>query len=406
VEVITLRAPAWSGAARWTPAPDVVLALVVATLMLIGSGISLHDDFRIAISEGGGQPWFPGIEGILLVLGGSFLLALRRLVPLTVFTLVLLASLLYQALGYHPAPLPLDVLIALYTLAVHRRALLAGAAAAVYVAALTEEALLGWTSLDDDQFFVTLVAVVSTVGIGYAVALTRARATLAEQHAVDLAQDQDARMHAAMKQEQARIARDVHDIVAHDVSVIVAQAAAARRVFDSQPETAAATLASVEGLGRDALDGVRRLVDLLRTQGDQEERSPQPTLARLPHLVEQVRRAGLPVVLEVTGTPQPLPATVELSAFRIVQEALTNSLKHAGATRTRVLVEYLPRELRLEVRDRGRDRTRVGAAPASAGYGLVSMQQRTALLGGTLEAGSYDDGFRVAARLPLEGGPT
>ena len=400
--MITLRAPATTGTARWSPVPDVVLALVVAALMLIGTGISLTDDFRIAVSEGADEPWFPGMDGILLVLSGSLLLALRRLAPVIVFALVTAASVGYLVLGYLPPPLPLDVLVALYTLAVLGRPLLVGGAVAVYVVALTSTAVLGLTTLDDDQFFVNLVAVVSTVSIGYAVALTRARATLAEQVAVDLARHQDERMRAAVETEQSRIAREVHDIVAHDVSVIVAQAAAARRVFDTQPETAVAALASVEALGRDALDGVRRLVGLLRTAADAEDRSPQPTMTRLPHLVEQVRRAGLPVVLEVTGTPQPLPATVELSAFRIVQEALTNSLKHAAASETRVVVEYLPDELRLEVRDRSSGQM-AGTAPPSAGYGLISMQQRAALLGGTLEAAPYDDGFRVFARLPLDG---
>jgi signal transduction histidine kinase len=278
-----------------------------------------------------------------------------------------------------------------------------GAAAAVYVAALTLGALLHWTAMDDDQFFVDLVAVVGTVSIGYGVALTGARATLAEQRAVDLARDQDEHTRAVVEQEQARIAREVHDIVAHDVSVIVAQAAAARRVFDTQPQTAATALASVESLGRDALDGVRRLVGLLRTSTDGAERYPPPTLERLPSLVEQVRRAGLPVDLVVSGSPRPLPATVELNAFRIVQEALTNSLKHGDCTRTVVVLEYRTDELRLEVRDHSRRRARVGSTRPSAGYGLISMQQRATLLGGHLETGPYDDGFRVAARLPVDG---
>ncbi len=398
----TLRGPALSDAVRGVRAPDVVLALVVAALMLIGSGVSLNDDFRILVAEGRAGIWFAGADGLVLIVGGSLSLALRRLAPVTVFAVVSVTSLGYQALGYRPEPLPLDVLVALYTLASLRRPLLAGSAAAVYVVALTTGALLGWTSLDDDQLFVNLVAIVGTVGIGYAVALTRTRATLAEQRAADMTRDQDARMHAAVAQEQARIAREVHDIVAHDVSVIVAQAAAARRVFREKPETAVAALTSVEALGRDALDGVRRLVGLLRTQSEQVDRSPQPTLERLPELVEQVRRAGLPVELEVVGTPPPLPATLELNAYRIIQEALTNSLKHAGPNRTTVLLEYLPTELRLEVRNQGVGRMPADAPP-SAGYGLVSMQQRAALLGGTLAVGPYDDGFRVAARLPLDG---
>jgi signal transduction histidine kinase len=400
--MLELTTPTATPPERSVSGKDVLLALLVGALLLIGSGISLHDDFQILVSGVADNAWLPGYDGLLLVFAGSLPLAVRRLAPLTVLAVVAAASLGYQALGYRPEPLPLGVLVALYTVAVLRRPLVGGAAAAVYAVALTAGALLHWTVLDDDQFFVDLVAVVATVSIGYGVALSGARATLAEQRAADVARDRDEHTRAVVEQEQARIAREVHDIVAHDVSVMVMQAAAARRVFDSQPQKAADALASVESLGRDALDGVRRLVGLVRTDGDGAERSPQPTLERLPSLVEQVRRAGLTVDLEVSGTPYPLPATVELNAFRIVQEALTNSLKHADSTRTAVFVEYRPDELRLEVRDHSRRRGRVDDVRPSARYGLVSMQQRATLLGGQLETGPYDDGFRVAARLPVD----
>jgi signal transduction histidine kinase len=239
--------------------------------------------------------------------------------------------------------------------------------------------------------------------LGYGVALSRARARLAEHRAAVLAQDHDDHMRAAVEQEQARIAREVHDIVAHDVSVMVAQAAAARLVFDDEPRTAADALSSIEAVGRDALDGLRRLVNLLRTEAD-SERAPQPGLDRLPWLLEQVRRAGLPVSLTVLGDARPLPATVELNAYRIVQEALTNSLKHAGRTEAAVLLDYRGESLRVEVRDRGGGPPALPAREASPGYGLISMQQRAALLGGELEAGPQADrGFRVSAELPLAG---
>ena len=169
--------------------------------------------------------------------------------------------------------------------------------------------------------------------VGYGVALGHARATLAEQRDRRAGPQQETRTQAAVAQEQARIAREVHDIVAHDVSVMVAQAGAARRVFAAQPQVAADALASIEAVGRDALDGLRRLVDLLRTDLEQSGRSPQPTLDRLPWLLEQVERAGLPVTWTSAAQRRPLPATVELNAYRIVQEALTNILKHAGPTR-------------------------------------------------------------------------
>jgi signal transduction histidine kinase len=383
--------------------PDLLLSALVLALSLVGSGLSVEDDYRVLVADSQ-ELWLPEGIGLLAMVAASLPLALRRIAPLPVFAVVATGSIAYQVLGYRPEPLPLGVLVALYTVAVARRPEVATAAAAGYIAALTIGAARSWTPLHDDQFFVILVAAVATITLGYGVALGRAEARLARQRTAQLARDQDARMQAAVKQEQARIAREVHDIVAHDVTVIVAQAAAAARVLDSRPAAAASALASVESLGRDALDGVRRLVTLLRTPSEDEERSPQPTLERLPELVEQVRRAGLDVTLDVTGTTRPLPATAELNAYRIVQEALTNSLKHSGATTTTVALEFGDDELRVEVCDHGPGRPHGDLNHTSAGYGLISMQQRAAMLGGRLETGATPEGgFRVHAQLPLNG---
>jgi signal transduction histidine kinase len=219
----------------------------------------------------------------------------------------------------------------------------------------------------------------------------------------------------------------MHDIVAHDVSVIVAQAAAARRVLAQEPEEAARSLSSIEAVGRDALDGLRRLVSPLRTESAATDRSPQPDLDRLPWLLAQVRRAGLPVALVVRGCPAPLSAAVELNAYRIVQEALTNSLKHAGGgARATVILEYASDALSVEVHDEIGDDP-LGAVPAQrvrwkhaaapepdhgrspaettpVGFGLISMRQRATMLGGDFNAGPDDaGGFHVAARLPVGG---
>jgi signal transduction histidine kinase len=371
--------------------------------MVIGTGVSLEDDFGFSLF-GEGKPWLPGFGGLAVVIGGSLALAFRRVAPLTVFAVAGAAMIAYQAMGYRPMPLPLAVLVALYTIAVVRRPLVAVAAAGAYLLAFTVAAALGWLQVSDDQFYTDLVSIVATGMLGYGVALSRARAHLAEQRAVALAQEQEARTHAAVEQEQARIAREVHDIVAHDVSVMVAQAAAARRVFDTRPATAADALSSIEAVGRDALDGLRRLVGLLRTEAQDDDRSPQPGLDRLPWLLEQVRRAGLPVDLVLLGDPRPLPATVELNAYRIVQEALTNAMKHGGGRGATVTVDYRDESLRVEVRDLGSDPPNGAESARSSGYGLVSMQQRAALLGGQLEAGPESErGFRVSVELPLVG---
>jgi signal transduction histidine kinase len=377
---------------------DLGLALLVALLHAVGSGVSLEDDFNVSLSTAEDWSLLPEPYALALVLAGSLPLTFRRLAPLTVLVLTVAGSLAYQALEQRPEPLPIGVLVALYTVAVLRRPVIASLAGAAYVVAVTVGAVTEWAPLSDDQFFTDLVAVVATVMVGYGVALGHARAGMAEQLAIELARQQEAHTKAAVAQEQARIAREVHDIVAHDVSVMVAQARAAGRVFATKPEVAADALSSIEAVGRDALDGLRRLVTLLRTDVEESARSPQPSLDRLPWLVAQVRRAGLAVTLDVRGRPRPLPATVELNAFRIVQEALTNVLKHAGPTEAAVTLDYEEDQLRIDVRNVGR-----GSAPGPApGYGVISMQQRARMLGGDLVAGPVEQGFMVSARLPLE----
>jgi len=376
---------------------DAALAILVAVLLLIGSGLALNDDFEISLAGAGTWPSLPNRQGVLLVLAGSLPLVFRRTAPLVVLALTVAASLAYQALGHSPQPLPLGALVALYTVAVLRRPRISLLAATLYVLTFTVSTLSGWSSLTDDQYYIDLVSVVATVTVGYGVALGRTRTALAEQTAAELAREQADRTRAAVAQEQARIAREVHDIVAHDLSVMVAQAGAARRVVTSRPQTAVTALASIEGVGRDALDGLRRLVTLLRTDRGGADRSPPPSIDRLPWALAQVQRAGVPVELRIRGRPRELSATVELNAYRIVQEALTNVLKHAGPARASVVLEYGEDHLRVEVSDDGRR----SAARPSAGYGLVSMQQRAAMLGGEVFAGPTSHGFVVSARLPL-----
>jgi signal transduction histidine kinase len=378
------------------PVRDLGLALLVAALSVIGGHVSLVQDAPESLLPMWGR--------VALLVIGSLALALRGPVPVAVLVMTAAVSLTYQSLGYRPLPLPLAVLVALYTL-VLSRPLLGTGAAALYLAGDTLAALGSPVPLDDDHIYTYLVAVVATVTLGYGVALGRARARLAEQRAIQLTQEHDARTRAAVEQEQARIAREVHDIVAHDVSVIVAQARAARAVLDQQPEATARSLASIESVGRDALDGLRRLMGLLRTVPERDGRPPQPRLVDLPRLVDQVRRAGLPVELTIRGHPRPLPATLELNAYRVVQEALTNSLKHAGPTSATVVLTYTDDSLLVEVTDGGHGTTPPRGDPVATGFGLVSMRQRVAMHGGDLDTRTSDgQGFHVAARFPMANG--
>jgi signal transduction histidine kinase len=207
----------------------------------------------------------------------------------------------------------------------------------------------------------------------------------------------------AVSNEQARIARELHDVIAHSVSVIVVQASAAEDVFDTRPDQARAALRSIEQAGRDALRELRTL--LSGGPGDAEDSThPQPGLARLDELAEPLRLGGLDVVVRREGEGPEPPAGVDLSAYRIVQEALTNTLRHARARRAEVTVRYGDHAVDVEVRDDGRGSA--GAEANGAGRGLVGMRERAALLGGTLEAGPLPGGgYRVHAHLPLEASP-
>ena len=204
----------------------------------------------------------------------------------------------------------------------------------------------------------------------------------------------------AVAHEQARIARELHDLVAHSLAVIVLQAQAGGRVLDADLDVdqARASLRSIEGVGRDGLAELRRLLDVLDTAGAEDDGS-RPSLDQLEDLATRVRRAGVPVELSVDGPPRALPAGLDLSAYRIVQEALTNTLKHAGPARARVGVRYLPDALEIEVADDGT------ASPSSdssrVGRGLIGMRERAALYGGRVEAGpGRRGGFEVRAWFP------
>jgi signal transduction histidine kinase len=391
------RPPGDRAALRW----DALLALLVAVGMVAGSEFAVRDDLWAHLPEAVG-PLLPSAGALLLLLAGSLFLTARRVAPLLVFAACAAASLGAERLG-RPAPLPLAVLVATYTVAVRYRPLVAVGAAGGYLLAVAAGIATGWAPISDDYFYNYLIALVATVGLGYGVALTRAGARLADQRA----QEQESRLRAAVEQEQSRIAREIHDIVAHDVSVIVAQAAAARRTLPPGAAVAS-TLDAIETVGRDALDGLRRLMHLLRRNTTEASRDPQPGLDRLPLLVAQVRDAGLPVQLEVRGEVRPLPATVETNAYRIVQEALTNALKHAGRASAIVTVGYGPESLNVEIRDDGGaadTMADVHRSPPGSGFGLVSMQQRAALLEGRVDAGPVEDGgFRVSAWLPVRAG--
>jgi len=222
----------------------------------------------------------------------------------------------------------------------------------------------------------------------------RERASQAER-------ERDDRAAVAVASERSRIARELHDIVAHNVSVMVVQAEAADEMLaHASPDRAREPVQRIQATGRAALTDMRRLLGILRDSDLPPELGPQPGIANLDVLLVKVREAGLPVDLEVVGEPSPLPPGIDLSAYRIVQEALTNTLKYAGTARACVRVEFVSGALELEVADDGRGTD--AAAPGGSGHGLVGMRERVELFGGVLEAGPRaEGGYRVRARLPL-----
>jgi signal transduction histidine kinase len=204
----------------------------------------------------------------------------------------------------------------------------------------------------------------------------------------------------AVADEQARIARELHDVIAHSVSVIVVQAAAADDVFEEHPDKARAALRSIEQTGRDALGELRRVLSGVRPVEEAGPHEPAPGLDRVEELADPLRAGGLDVVMRREGNAVEIPVGVDLSAYRIVQEALTNTLRHSRATRVDVLLRLGADALEVDVRDNGRP---VADGSAGGGRGLVGMRERAALLGGTFEAGPMEGGgYRVHALLPLE----
>jgi signal transduction histidine kinase len=228
-----------------------------------------------------------------------------------------------------------------------------------------------------------------------------AAAESAEQRADQAEREQEAAARVAVAEERARIARELHDVVAHALSVMVLQVGTVRHRLPSELGEEAEALSGAEQTGRNALGEMRRLLGAIRHAGEEVELAPQPGLDRLDKLLEEVRGTGLDVALEVDGEPFPLPHGIDISAYRIVQEGLTNAIKHAHAHEARVRIGYAPSEVRIGVRDDG-----AGAAAAGdgLGHGLIGVRERVKIYGGEMQAGRVDGGgFELSTRFPIDG---
>jgi signal transduction histidine kinase len=373
-------------------------------LALVAAGLSLAQMQRYP------NPQDRSALNITFVLLQTLPLVFRRRAPFTVFAIAALALAVQGTLELQgPLFAFLAVNLALYSLAAYgrRRLAILGAVAwaSLLAVRLVQLIVTTWphvaiTDLYDvfDDF--VLLGAAWTLGEG--VRQRRAHAAALEDRAARLEREREEKARQAAVQERLRIARELHDVVAHSLSVIGVQAGAARLVLDADPDPTRAreAVAAIEATANQAMTEMRRALGILRdTERSGAALAPLPGLGQLPSLLDQMRAAGLAAELTVQGTPRPLATSIDLSAYRIVQEALTNALKHARATRAEVVVCYGAHDIQVEVTDDGR-----GPPPAagpSQGAGMIGMRERVALFGGELSVGPRPQrGYAVRVRLP------
>jgi signal transduction histidine kinase len=345
----------------------------------------------------------------LLVLLGFGALALRRRYPITVLAVVTATASVYVLRDYVENGLPVIALIALYTvasLAPRRQWGAAVAAISVLLLALT---LVRGENLSAADLAGNVAIFAIAAVFGDSVRTRRAYTSQLELRAIDLEANQEAQAQRAVAEERLRIARELHDVVAHAMSVVAVQSGVGAHVIDTDPAEAKRILENVKTSSRTALNEMRRLLGVLRDEGDGPvSRTPAAGLEGVDELADGLRQAGMNLAVRVEGTRPLIPPGVDLSAFRIVQEALTNVLKHAGPATVTVAIRYYADSVTVEVEDDGRG---ASTAPADGhpggGHGLIGMRERAAVFGGHLTAGSrVGGGFRVAARLPFGVSPS
>ena len=323
-------------------------------------------------------------------------LAFRRRAPLTV-ALIVMTIAAAQSIAVGDAHTP-DSALPAWLLAIYTMAAGCERGPALVGLAVSMAAGLIWLGVDD--FLLPVVVFGGAWLAGRFARQTREHARIVEERSEALSRAREADARAAAADERARIARELHDVVGHRVSVMVVQAGAERLALGTERADTPATLRAIEATGRQALAEMRHLLGVMRASETTEEPRPQPSITDLDELLAQVRLAGLDVQLEVEGAPVNVPPGVGLSAYRIVQEALTNVIKHAGPARARVRVAYGPADIQVAVTNDSNGRHPAGEG---SGHGLIGMRERAALYGGELEAGRLPGGgFSVRARLPLE----
>jgi signal transduction histidine kinase len=345
------------------------------------------------------DPIGPWLVGVLVALGSTVPLAFSRTRPLAA-TAVMCAAWMVPADGYVFVGY-IAAFVLFYEVAAHepdsRRVLLAVAlgCVATVVGSVQQHAHLG-------EYFGAFSAVVGPALAGRVIRHVRGQAERLRELSWRLDRERERSAHAAVGEERARIARELHDVVAHGLSVIAIQADAAEAALASDPARAERPLATIRGSAREALGEMRRLLGVLREDGDANALTPQPGLAQLPALVESARAAAVPVAFAQHGEPRELHGSLDLSAYRIVQEALTNLRKHAPGEPAELTLHWGADALEIAVRNRGGAHGNGNAADGADGHGLVGMRERARIHGGELHAApTPGGGFAVRAVLPL-----
>ena len=385
---------------RWQPALDLGLALFITAMQLQGTVSKVAAEPATVL-----RPLADlGHLGHVLLIISGVAIALRRKHPVAVLAVTAVASLTYYLLDYPDGPTWLALFVALYTLTAYgdgrRSVAIAGVTITVlsvgWLASATDiepRAAIGWV-------FFRIGASVMSAALGESVRSRRviaadaiARAELAER-----TREEEARIRVG--EERLRIAREVHDTVAHAIAIINVQSGVTAHLLDKRPEGTREALTTIEATSSRALQEMRSILGVLRD--DHDGRVPHPSLAQLDELIATSRTAGLDIDLESDRAATALPTAVDSAAYRIIQESLTNVLRHVGPTRVSVEVHRAPDSLHLRVTNVGNGRRSATSRAPGAGRGLLGMQERCQLLGGDLDAGPVESGgFAVTARLPL-----
>jgi signal transduction histidine kinase len=394
----TLRPPLTTRLRPWHwIALDAVVALLLAAVFVVGS---THPAYGVPL-------WV----AYLLALISTLPAAVRRLWPLPVLGVVLAGSAAAMVIGTGKDP-SVVVAFVLYLVALRYPRRTSAAVLAGVLALAAVGVVAGGAALEDNKIsgaaahgLTSALVLVAGWAIGVAVREQRAYTAGLREQSERRVQAQLAEGRHAAAEERLRIARELHDVVAHSLSLIAVQAGVGNYVAGARPAEAARALGSIEVTSRGALREMRRLLGVLRDESAEADLAPAHGLADVGQLITGTADAGVRVQLEIRGTRRPVPPGVDLAAYRIIQEALTNVVKHARTTASRILVTYEDDAMRLEITDAGAGAP-ADAVAASAGHGIAGMRERASLFGGEFHAGPLPGrGFRVTARLPLDSAP-